>query len=235
MVTIQVDTVRPINTAPKEKFVAVTRLPVTTVPVTVYGWTASDATSGLERYWAQQSTDGSAFSSITLPSPLAPSDRRYLEPEHTYAFRLRAVDRAGYMSTTGPAPTFRLDLEQESEPGYTFSSDWDERDHAYASGGQLRATSAAGAAAIYNFTGTDVGWVAVRGADRGTADVYLDGVLVATVDLYNAALQGRRIVWEAHDLSDGLHTVEIVVGPDKNPASAGFRVDVDAFAVVNPV
>ena len=43
---------------------------------------------------------------------------------------------------------------------------------------------------------------------------------------------GRRIVFAATGLSNTAHTLQLTVLGTKNPASSGFRVDVDAFAVL---
>jgi hypothetical protein len=233
---VNVDTTKPTITAPKHKFVAVTRLPVDTVPVTVYGWVAEDpgaGASGLDRYWLQSRTDGGPLQNLTLPSLLAPSDRRYLEPGHEYQFQIRAVDVAGYTSSPASFDTaFILELLQDDDPSVVYSAGWELRNHAYASGGTTRATSQENRTATFTFTGTHVAWISTRADDRGQAEVYVDGVLMGTVDLYNAALQGRRIVFAANDLPAGQHTLEVRVLGTHNPASSGTRVDIDAFAVL---
>jgi hypothetical protein len=66
------------------------------------------------------------------------------------------------------------------------------------------------------------------------AEVRIDGVLVATVDLYHATLQGRRIVFAADGLAPGAHTLEIRTLATANPASTGTRVDLDAVLVLAP-
>src|SRR5439155_555192 len=72
--TVKLDKTKPIVTAPAAKFVAVTRLPATTIPVTVFAWSGSDALSGLNHYFLQSSTDGAAVQNLSLPNPLAGAD-----------------------------------------------------------------------------------------------------------------------------------------------------------------
>jgi hypothetical protein len=106
------------------------------------------------------------------------------------------------------------------------------RSHAYASGGATRATSSAGKTASFSFIGSDIAWISTRGTDRGIAEVRIDGVLRATVDLYNATLQGRRVVFAATGLTPGQHVIEITVLGRANSAATGTRVDIDALAVL---
>jgi hypothetical protein len=242
--TFNIDKTKPTITAPQEKFVAVTRLPATSIPVTIYAWLANDPdpgpgagqdASGLDRYWLQGSTDGGAVQTLTLPTPLAPSDRRYLTPGHTYRFQLAAVDVAGNTGLFASGPEFLLQLIQETvAASVAYTGSWEPRTHAYASGGTTRASSQANATATFTFTGTDACLISTRGTDRGRFQVRVDGGAPAVVDLYHTTLQGRRIVFAATNLSDGPHTIEVTVLGTKNAASSGFRVDIDAFAVLNP-
>jgi hypothetical protein len=234
----KLDKTKPTITAPKHKFVAVTKLQPTTIPVTVYNWKAGDplsngSASGLNRYWLQQSVDGGAWQTLTLPSLLAPSDVRYLEPGHSYKFQIRAVDNADNTGIAAVGTTFALNLHQDNAAAIAYTGGWSAQNHAYAIGGTARETSTAGQTATFTFNGTSVAWVATRGDNRGRAEVRIDGVLKATIDLYNVSLQGRRIVFAQNVLSPGQHTIQIKVLGTKNASSSGTLVDVDAFVVIS--
>ena len=98
-----------------------------------------------------------------------------------------------------------------------------------ASGGAYTATTQRGATASFAFRGTSLTWVTARGPAMGKAKVYVDGVLKTTVDNY-----AKRSGWNARrtvtGLSDGVHTVKIVV-TGKRRASAGTMVVVDRWLV----
>jgi hypothetical protein len=79
------------------------------------------------------------------------------------------------------------------------------------------------------FEGTDVSWVAQRGPDRGRAEVWLDGELAQTIDLYASSAKPRRVIYSASLDSAGTHTLEVRVLGTKRAASSGTRVDVDAY------
>lgn len=93
-------------------------------------------------------------------------------------------------------------------------------------GGLSRAT--AGASLRYTFTGRGIGFVTTRGPDRGPLRVYLDGILVATVDTYARSLGFRSMAWSRTWSRSGTHTIRLVlVGPPGHP-----RVDLDAFEIL---
>ena len=91
--------------------------------------------------------------------------------------------------------------------------------------GSLRYATATGASATFSFTGSSVAWVSHLGPDRGSANVYVDGVFKQTVSLTSATYQPKRIVYALAWTSNAAHTIKIVVvGTAGHP-----RVDVDAF------
>lgn len=81
-----------------------------------------------------------------------------------------------------------------------------------------------------SFTGSSVALVSTRAANRGIAEIWLDGAKVDTIDLYAASAQKARVVWAA-PVAAGKHTLEVRVTGSKRTASSGTRVDVDAFLV----
>jgi len=90
---------------------------------------------------------------------------------------------------------------------------------------KARTSSTAGSSLELTFTGADVYWRAARGPAMGKADVFLDGVLQATVD-----------TWASFDTRDmfafvktGLdptkpHTIKVVVRGEKNARSTGAAI-----------
>ena len=99
-----------------------------------------------------------------------------------------------------------------------------------ASGGRYAVEHLKGASTSFSFAGTSVTWLTSRGPTMGRAKVYVDGVLKATVDNYAARLRWgvRRTVT---GLSQGTHTVTVVVSGAKRRASTGTDVVVDRWLV----
>ncbi|HEY7048445.1 MAG TPA: beta-galactosidase [Jatrophihabitantaceae bacterium] len=81
------------------------------------------------------------------------------------------------------------------------------------------------------FTGTGIRWIASKAGNHGMADVYLDGTKTATVDTYGSSTVNQQVQWSASGLADGAHTLKIVVTGQKNSASSGTFVPVDAIDV----
>lgn len=108
----------------------------------------------------------------------------------------------------------------------TYNGTWSSVTCACASQAAMKKTSAKGA----SFTYTDywnrddhLGLVMAKGPSRGSADVYVDGVKVATVNTYSTTVQNRVIVYDRW-MAEGTHTVKVV-----NLATSGHgRIDLDA-------
>jgi len=89
-----------------------------------------------------------------------------------------------------------------------------------------RYSTTKGAAVSYLFTGREIVWVAPKSRGAGTANVYIDGVRMATVSLYSATSRNGQQVFKQVFSVSGRHTIKIVV------ASSGKRVGVDAFLIL---
>ena len=88
----------------------------------------------------------------------------------------------------------------------------------------------------FKFTGSAVRWIGSRNHDHGFADVYLDGVLQATVDAYSATWLSNVVLFEKTGLVAGpLHTLRIVVRKDRHRDATDCYQVIDCFEAVQPV
>ncbi|WP_180968894.1 X2-like carbohydrate binding domain-containing protein [Microbacterium aurantiacum] len=72
-------------------------------------------------------------------------------------------------------------------------------------------SEADGSAFEYSFVGTGIDWVTETHSSQGEAEVYLDGVLVDTVDTFQAEGRGvQQVVYSVRDLPNGSHTLRVV-------------------------
>ena len=70
-------------------------------------------------------------------------------------------------------------------------------------------------------------WGGVRGPTRGTADVFIDGVLQAHVNLVAASVTYRYVIWSISFATSAPHVLKIVyTGPTTK------RIDLDAVVVL---
>jgi len=67
----------------------------------------------------------------------------------------------------------------------------------------------------------------------GIADVYVDDVLVSTVDQYNSSAVGllQEELFAVENLPRETHEIRVVVKGTRNPASSANWVVIDAFEV----
>jgi hypothetical protein len=98
------------------------------------------------------------------------------------------------------------------------------------SGGSSGYLNTAGSASL-TFSGTAVRWISRTTPSAGTARVYLDGALVATVDRYTKSTLYQQTVFERTGLSAGPHTLKIERTGTKNPASSGSNLVLDSIVV----
>jgi GH25 family lysozyme M1 (1,4-beta-N-acetylmuramidase) len=193
------------------------------VPV-VLTWSAKDA-SGVQAYALAESTNGGSLATVGLASPLSTSSSQGLAFGGSYRYAVKATDKLGNASAWAYGPTLTPSAVQESSTGIAYSSGWYRGYTSLAYGGRLVYATRTGAWASYTFTGRSIGWVSYRGPNRGKANVYIDGKLSRTVNLYASAYVSRSLVFSATWAGVGKHTIKIVVlGTAGHP-----RVDVDAF------
>jgi hypothetical protein len=229
---VKIDTAAPTADPPAESLVPNSTLGTSQVPVKA-AWSATDAGGGaVASYQLQLSVGGGAYADVVLPSPTTTSVTGPLEPGRAYRLRVRAEDGAGNLGAWAEGPSFTPDALQESNAAVAYAGAWATQSVAGAYGGALRYASAAGARATLSFAGKEVAWVAPKGANRGKAEVWVDGAKAATVDLYSASNLSRRVVFTKTWAASGSHKLEVRVLGAKRAASSGTRVDVDAFVVL---
>jgi len=191
-------------------------------------WATAAGVSAVSGHEVRVSSDGGA--TWDTPRSVAASARSItllLRPA-SYLVGVRSGDSEGRWSdwkTTG----FDLRLVQAEGSAVAFAGGWTKASMAKASGGAVRYSKNSGATARLSFSGRSVSLVATTASTRGKADVYVDGKLVTTLNLYSATADYRRLVFSYGWVSSGSHTVEVrVKGTSGRP-----RVDVDAFVVLD--
>ena len=102
--------------------------------------------------------------------------------------------------------------------------------------GSISESSIAGASVTFTFTGTSVSWIGCRKLSTGSADVFLDGILVRQVDTYLAPATPATLavgteayqttIFRADGLSASTHKLKIV-----HTSTTGSYTVIDAFDV----
>jgi glycosyltransferase involved in cell wall biosynthesis len=81
----------------------------------------------------------------------------------------------------------------------------------------------------FAFQGVSLTYLYTKAPNRGMADVVIDGVRKATLDVYSP-----KVEWQSrttYKLGSGRHVAVITVLPEKNPKSSDRFIDVDGFEV----
>jgi photosystem II stability/assembly factor-like uncharacterized protein len=98
--------------------------------------------------------------------------------------------------------------------------------------GAVAASAIPGDTVQFPFVGTQIAWIGIMGPAQGIANVYLDGVLQATVDLYAPAPGlAQQVLYRSAVLPSKGHVLTIAVTNQRNPSATDSVVTVDAFDV----
>jgi hypothetical protein len=126
----------------------------------------------------------------------------------------------------GESTTTNVTSTGFQENAASYSGTWHSTSFAGAWGGTARYTAAASASATFHCASCRaLAWVTDEDSAHGSAKVYIDGVLKATINTQSSSTLNRVIAYKFEWASDGAHTVRIV-----NVATSGHpRMTVDGF------
>ncbi|MGH9021475.1 MAG: hypothetical protein ACRDV0_10790, partial [Acidimicrobiales bacterium] len=172
-------------------------------------WTGSDSGSGIAGYDLARSYDGAAYVTLATATTATSFDTT-LNPGHSYRFRVRARDKAGNVGSWVYASTWYPSLVQQTSSTVIYAGTWASSSLTGYSGGSMKHANSAGATTSMTFAGRAVAWVTTLRPTAGAARVYIDGVLVVTLDTLSASTAYRQVVFGKAWSSYGTHTIKIV-------------------------
>lgn len=217
------DTIAPAVGGPDEAFSAQTVGPSTTL--VRISWSGSDPGSGIARYELEVSVNGSAFTKVSLASATATSTTRTHADGRSYRYRVRATDRQGNVGAWVAGAAFESGRYQNSSPSVAYSSGWSTLPNTRALGGSHRHASTRGSRVSITSVVRDFAWVTTRTTTSGSAQVWVDGVLAATINTRSSTTSYRQLMFARHFSGLTSHKIEI------RPIGNG-RVYLDAFLVM---
>ncbi|HEX6473684.1 MAG TPA: S8 family serine peptidase, partial [Candidatus Limnocylindria bacterium] len=230
----QLDVVRPVASAPSVRLASAGSIGTDTVPLRVSWAEATDAapSSGIDRYqlWRRAKIGGTWRTWQKVRDTGASSVVVDTAPGISQ-FRVRAQDGGGNWSTYKVGAAFTLGAPQGGA-AIDFVRAWNTESASDFFGGSTRFSRLLTASAKHEFTGRQVAWIASRGPDRGRAKVYINGVLVQTINLYAAGRHHRQIVFMTDAGPATTQTIKVKV-ISKSAQSSSTRVDLDAFITLN--
>lgn len=153
------------------------------------------------------------------------------EFEQGGAYVAHTNSRCAALADVSSAPPVPPGSYDDFDPALHFRGDWVHTDQFPAAWQHsVSYTDTAGAEAAIVFQGTSFTYVFTRAANRGSAEVLIDGISRGTVDLYasgNEWQSGYRVCC----LAPGRHTAVVRVLGKSRKESTGRFVDIDRFVV----
>jgi spore germination protein YaaH len=224
--TIVVDRTAPVVTAVQPGLARGGQLPTSGWVPILGSWLSSDLASGVASARVELVRQGDSWQPDGGVEGISPQSGQ-VDQASAWQLLVSATDDAGNASNPVASDPFKARVVQETDATIRYSGTWRTARPTGASGGATRFATARGATATLTFTGRAAAWVAPLGYRKGKAKVFIDGVLVATVDLRSAA-KARILVFSRTWSTVGTHTLRIkVLGTANRP-----RIDVDAFAIL---
>ncbi|MDT4912843.1 MAG: hypothetical protein QOC66_1971 [Pseudonocardiales bacterium] len=179
---------------------------------------------------------------VTAPDNPAIIDTARMNPDTETQFH---VLRHGNSTSTAADTThisIDLNAQTEAETSYTYddpdpalqySGSWSHvKDQSY-TGGDYKHTESfsntGGDSVTVPFTGTAVRWIGSKTNNHGLADVYIDGAKEATVD--DSGGESQAVIFQKSGLTDGPHTLKVVVTGTHSTGSTDNYVAIDAIDV----
>jgi len=126
--------------------------------------------------------------------------------------------------------TVQPGVYDDSDPAILYQGSWTQnKGWPQAHSNTVTFSNLPGSTVRFAFQGSSLAYVYTRAANRGRADIAIDGVRSAILDLYSPKPQWQsRTIFK---LGAGRHVAVITILPDKNPKSSDRFIDVDAFEV----
>ncbi len=153
----------------------------------------------------------------------------YTRPEAEYAgWR---VSRLEPDWARQPTAVLEPGSHDDMDPRIEFQGAWDgDRQFAQPANGSVTYCSVPGALFRFRFRGRTIAYVYTKAANRGIAEVRIDGSPRAAIDLYSSetAWQSKTVFG---GLDDGEHTFEVRVTGRRNPQATDVYVDLDQVIV----
>jgi len=192
---------------------------------------ASTVSSGIQKStdggenWTLSGLEGNYLRSMAL-SP------NYLQDKIVFAGGWDGV----YKQTPGIGWSRVMSLTrfEEDSDVVLVKGDWNVYSNSFASERDVYYSDTTGNSLTVSFVGTSVDLLGTKAKNLGIAAVYVDDVLVATVDQYSDETLWQQVLHSEQGLAPGLHRMKVSVTGMANSAAVGKHVMVDAFEVVNP-
>ena len=126
---------------------------------------------------------------------------------------------------TGASTVFSANTYDDANPGFTYSGSWLNYSGTGPNNNTLHYTQIVGNTASFSFNGTGFKLFYTEGSDRGNIEVWVDGLLIATINAKTST-----VAWQHKYISPsfaaGIHSVQL-----KHAGPTGTYIDLDAVMI----
>lgn len=176
----------------------------------------------IDQYTPQQQFKAVIFEADNLP-----------EGTHTIKIVVKGQKSTMASDTTVTVDAFIVPPQtstiENNSSSVQFNGSWTHTSQLGNSGDHFSYSTQTGAYAQATFTGTTIKVLGKTHSSRGLADVYIDGEFVKTIDEYAPKETYKAVVFEKAGLTNGTHTIKIIVKGQKSSLATGTTVTLDAF------
>ena len=121
---------------------------------------------------------------------------------------------------------------EENNSKIKYTGSWTTASESNSSGKNVKYTNVLNSSLKFNFTGTGIKIIAPTSADKGIAEVTIDGTTY-NVDMYSLSYKSQNVVFEKKNLKKGTHTISVKYTGMKNASSNGKLISIDAFDIMD--
>ena len=140
------------------------------------------------------------------------------------------VESKKALGTTDPNTVANVYFDS-TDPGNNYNQNWGTHYATAYYGSSMRYSNTVNNYVEKQFVGDNIHWISLKNNDLGIAEVFIDGVSRGNVDLYSPYSIAQADVFSVSNLSQGTHTIKVVVTGKKNIASLNSNVVHDGFFV----
>ena len=142
-------------------------------------------------------------------------------------------EKSAVVTVTEPIGASKIDNTDER---IAYVGEWGnwavkEKDPNYMDTIQYLQNPKGGETVTLTFKGTGIKVIGCTNKDRGKIEVFIDGKSQGVVDTYSASTVRQKEYFSKDDLTAGIHTIQLKVLNEKQAASSGTKIELDAFEI----
>lgn len=121
---------------------------------------------------------------------------------------------------------------QDDNSALVYFGNWSKSSADYYDEGSIKVGKTAGSAVEFTFNGSAFEWYGTKSNLRGCAKIFIDGQEVTTIDCYTYPTEHNALLYRSDKLSEGTHTIRIVVTGTSESSAQKTELDIDKIVIL---